>query len=82
MSTAAQVPGELAVRELRITVRQPGFRVNKLVLVTTLTDAVAYPKEDVAALFFERWNIEFDLRSIKDVLGMDMQRCKSPEMVE
>jgi hypothetical protein len=56
--TYAQVPGELAVRELRITVRQPGFRVNELVLVTTLIDAVEYPKEDVAALFLERWNIE------------------------
>jgi hypothetical protein len=80
--TYAQVPGELAVRELRITVRQPGFRVNELVLVTTLIDAVEYPKEDVAALFLERWNIELDLRSIKDVLGMDVLRCKSPEMVE
>ena len=80
--TYAQVPGELAVRELRITVRQPGFRVNELVLVTTLTDAVEYPKEDVAALFLERWNIELYLRSIKDVLGMDVLRCKSPEMVE
>lgn len=80
--TYAQIPGELAVRELRITVRQPGFRVNELVLVTTLTDAVEYPKEDVAALFLERWNIELDLRSIKDVLGMDVPRCKSPDMVE
>ena len=80
--TYAQVPGELAVRELRITVRQPGFRVDELVLVTTLTDAVEYPKEDVAALFLERWNIELDLRSIKCVLGMDVLRCKSPEMVE
>jgi hypothetical protein len=80
--TYAQVPGELVVRELRITVRQPGFRVHELVLVTTLTDAAEYPKEDVAALFLERWNIELDLRAIKDVLGMDVLRCKSPEMVE
>jgi hypothetical protein len=29
-----------------------------------------------------RWNIELDLRSIKDVLKMDVLRCKSPEMVE
>src|SRR5215210_1613537 len=81
-ATYAQVPGELAVRELRITVKQPGFRVNELVLVTTLTDAAEYTKEDVAALFLERWNIELDLRSIKDVLKMDVLRCKSPEMVE
>ena len=80
--TYARVPGELAVRELRVTVRQPGFRVNELVLATTLTDSVAHPKEEVAALFLERWNIELDLRTIKDVLGMDVLRCKTPEMVE
>jgi hypothetical protein len=79
--TYAQIPEDLVVRELRVTVEQPGFRVNELVLVTTLTDAVGYPKEDVAALFLERWNIGLDLRSVKDVLGMDVLRCKSPEMV-
>ena len=63
------------------TVEQPGFRVNELVLVTTLLDAGAYTKEEVAQLFLQRWNIELDLRSIKDVLQMDVLRCKTPEMV-
>jgi hypothetical protein len=30
--TYAQVPDELTVRELRVTVKQPGFRVNELVV--------------------------------------------------
>jgi hypothetical protein len=80
-ATYAPIPDELKVRELRVTVRQPGFRVNELVLVTTLLDAVAYTKESVADLFLQRWNIELDLRSIKDVLQMDVLRCKTPEMV-
>jgi hypothetical protein len=80
--TYAQIPNELTIRELRITVDQPGFRVNELVLVTTMLDAKEYTKEDLANLFLERWNIELDLRSIKDVLQMDVLRCKSPEMVE
>ena len=79
--TYAQIPEELTVRELRVTVEQPGFRVNELVLVTTLLDAAGYTKEEVAHLFLQRWNIELDLRSIKDVLGMDVLRCKTPEMV-
>ena len=41
-----------------------------------------YPKEEVADLFLKRWNIELDLRSIKDVLQMDVLRRKTPEMVE
>jgi hypothetical protein len=80
--TYAQIPDEMRIRELRIKVDQPGFRVNEIVLVTTMLDTTEYTKEDVAALFLERWNIELDLRSIKDVLQMDVLRCESPEMVE
>lgn len=80
--TYAQIPDELTVRELRVTVEQPGFRVNELVLVTTMIDGEEYTKEELANLFLQRWNIELDLRSIKDVLQMDVLRCKSPEMVE
>jgi len=80
--TYAQVPDEITVRELRFKVEQPGFRVNELVLVTTMLDATEYTKEELADLFLQRWNVELDLRSIKDVLQMDVLRCKSPEMVE
>jgi Transposase DDE domain len=80
--TYAQVPNELKVRELRFKVQQPGFRVNELVLVTTMLDAVEYTKEELADLFLQRWNIELDLRSIKDVMQMDVLRCMSPEMVK
>jgi hypothetical protein len=79
--TYARIPGELTVRELRFTVDQPGFRVNELVLVTTLRDAAIDTKKDISELFLERWNIELDFRSIKDVLQMDVVRCKTPEMV-
>jgi hypothetical protein len=80
--TYAEMPSELKVRELRVAVKQPGFRVSELVLVTTLLDAEKYTKEEVVNLFLKRWNIELDLRSIKDVLQMDVLRCKTPEMVE
>jgi hypothetical protein len=80
--TYAQIPDELRVRELRITVEQPGFRVNELVLVTTMLDATEHTKEEIADLFIQRWNIELDLRSIKDVLQMDVLRCKTPDMVK
>ena len=77
----ARIPEELEVRELRVLVEQPGFRVNELVLVTTMRDAAVDTKDELADLFLQRWNIELDLRSIKDVLQMDVLRCKSPEMV-
>ena len=80
--TYAQIPNELKVRELRFKVQQPGFRVNELVLVTTMLDGEEYMKEDLADLFVQRWNIELDLRSIKIVMQMDVLRCMSPEMVK
>jgi hypothetical protein len=80
-ATYAQIPEDLTVRELRITVDQPGFRVDELVLVTTLLDAGSYSKQEIAELFLQRWNIELDFRSIKDVLGMEVLRCMTPEMV-
>ena len=79
--TYDQMPNELKVRELRFRVQQPGFRVNELVLVTTMLDAEEYTKEELANLFLQRWNMELDLRSIKEVRQMDVLRCMSPEMV-
>ncbi len=58
-----------------------GFRVRRLVLATTLTDARRYPQAEMARLFRARWHVELDLRSIKATLHMDDLRCKSPEMV-
>jgi hypothetical protein len=78
--TYGLLPEELTVRELRIMVDQPGFRVNELVLVTTLEEA-SHTKQEIARLFLDRWNIELDLRSIKDVLKMDVLRCQTPAMV-
>jgi hypothetical protein len=79
--TYDQMAGTLTVRELRITVDQPGYRVNELVLVTTMLEAELYTKQEIAGLYLERWNIELDLRAIKDVLRMDVLRCKTPEMI-
>jgi Transposase DDE domain len=80
-ATYAALPEALEVREVEVRVRQRGFRSRKLVVVTTLLDAVAYPARDLAALYRARWHAELDLRSLKVVLGLDVLRCKTPEMV-
>src|SRR5208337_2277375 len=38
-------------------------------------------KEDIASLYGCRWNAELDIRDIKQTLGLDHVRCKSPHMV-
>lgn len=79
--TYDRMPKTLRLRELEVQVDQAGFRPEPFVVVTTLTDAKAYPAADIADLYRQRWNAELDLRSIKQTLGMDVLRCKSPEMV-
>ena len=76
-----RLPETLRVRETKVTVSQKGFRCRPLLLVTTLLDGQAYPREELATAFRCRWHAELDLRSIKDVMHMDVLRCKSPEMV-
>lgn len=77
-----QLPQELRVRELRFEVTQPGFRTKAITLVTTLLDPIAYPAEEIAALYRERWHCELDLRSLKFSLQMGHLRCKTPKMIE
>ncbi|MBT5017391.1 MAG: hypothetical protein HON04_01455, partial [Planctomicrobium sp.] len=40
--TARNVPATISIREARITIETPGFRVKHLLVVTTLTDAELY----------------------------------------
>ena len=75
------LPETLTVREVKVEVLQKGFRRRHLLLVTTLLDAQVYRKEELAMAFRCRWHAELDLRSIKDVMHMDVLRCKSPAMV-
>ena len=80
-TTYEQIPETLEIRELRVRVTRRGFRTRVVDVVTTLLDADIYTKADLAALYRQRWHAELDLRSIKIALGMDVLRCKTPEMV-
>ena len=79
--TYAELPAQLTVRELRVRVGRRGFRTQVFVVVTTLLDARRYSAHDLADLYGQRWHCELDLRSIKAALGMDVLRCRTPEMV-
>jgi hypothetical protein len=79
--TYARLPPTLAVREVAVRVEQAGFRTRRLVVVTTLLDAREFPARELALLYRARWHAELDLRSLKVTLGMDVLRCKSPDMV-
>jgi len=76
------IPETMKLRMLQYSLVCRGRRSKKITVVTTLTDAVEYPKEEIAELYGHRWNVELDIRHIKQTLNIDHFRCKSPEMVE
>lgn len=80
-ATYALIPEKMTLREIRFNVSEPGYRVQVLTVVTTLTDPEAFTAQDIAQLYGFRWNSELDIRAIKQSLHLDHARCKSPKMV-
>jgi hypothetical protein len=76
-----RLPQELSVRLIRFHTQVPGFRSQTITLATTLLDPVAYPMEEVVALYGDRWTVELRLRELKTTLKMDILRCKSVDAV-
>ncbi len=76
-----RIPETLTLREVQFQVTVPGRRTETLTVITTLTDPQAYSREDLAELYGFRWNVELDIRHIKQTLHLDHVRCKTPEMV-
>lgn len=73
----ALLPESIQVRELRYRVTQRGYRVKEVLLATTLLDAELYPATELATLYQQRWEIETNLRHLKQTLRMDVLRTKT-----
>lgn len=81
-ATYDRMPASISVREVEVAVPpRKGFRPDVLVVVTTLLDGAKYTRDDLAQLYRRRWLAELDIRAIKCSMGLDVLRCKSPEMV-
>lgn len=75
------LPDTFTVREIDVRVPVKGFRTRSITLATTLLDPAAFPTEAFADLYRRRWQVELFLRDIKITMGMDVLRCKTPDMV-
>lgn len=73
----AALPEALVVREVRVRLGEAGQRTRELTLVTTLLDRRRYPARALAALYGARWEVETNLRHLKQALGMDVLRCRT-----
>ncbi|MCD4688898.1 MAG: transposase [Desulfuromonadaceae bacterium] len=68
------------MRQIRVTVKHPAFRTQGFYIIITLLDVEQYPAEELAKLYFKRWDVELFFRDIKTTMGMDVLRCRMPEM--
>jgi len=68
-----QYPEEIRVREVK---------ADKKILVTSLTDPRKVAKKALSDLYWQRWNVELDLRNIKTTLGMEKLSGKTADMCE
>ena len=75
------MPTELRVRVVWYRIETPGFRVREITLVTTLLDAKQYLPEELALLYRERWDVELNMRTIKQTMKMEHLTSKCPEML-
>jgi hypothetical protein len=75
------LPDTLVVRELRYRIKRNGFRVRRIVLVTTLLDPDRYTKQDLIDLYHRRWQIETWIGHLKTSLNMDVVKCKTVDGV-
>ena len=63
-----------------LTIRE--FKAGGKTMVTTMMCPKAAPKSKLKTLYKSRWDVELDLRSIKETLGMKILSCKSAAMAE
>jgi Transposase DDE domain len=71
----------LQIRELQYRVERRGCRTGDVTLTTTLLDPDAYPAQELAALYGQRWQIETNLRHLKQTMKMDVLHCETEEGV-
>ena len=67
----------IMVRELRYQVLQRGCRTKQVTLMTTLLDPQLYPAQELADLYGQRWQIETNLRHLKQTMKMDVLHSKT-----
>jgi DDE family transposase len=83
--TAAQLeslPPTLLVREVRYVLKQKGMRARRVTVATTLLDPIAYPRDEVAALYGRRWRAETHLAELKTTLGMRKLKSRTRDGVK
>jgi hypothetical protein len=77
----ALLPQSLKVRELRFTLVRKGQRTQCVTIATTLLDPLLYPKQEIADLYGERWQVETHFGELKTALKMRKVKSETSQGV-
>jgi hypothetical protein len=77
----ALLPQSLKVRELRFTLARKGQRTLCVTIATTLLDPLLYPKQEIAALYGVRWQVETHFGELKTTLKMRKVKSETSQGV-
>ena len=81
VQTYTDCPDTITVRETTIVDARPGHRTRSRILVSTFLNGKEVTPQDLGILYGYRWFVELNLRSVKEIMRMDILRSKTPEMV-
>lgn len=72
-----QVQGTLCLRQIAFRIVRPGYRTHWAWLITTLTDPVDYPAQELVTLYGKRWQVEVYFRDLKQTLNFKKLSARS-----
>jgi hypothetical protein len=75
--TWESLPSKLVMRQIKVTVTQPGLGLKKFNIVTTFLDPQKYNPNEIAELYLRRCKVELYFRDITNTMGFDIIRCRS-----
>jgi len=79
----AALPGELRLRQLTVAATPgAGHRSRRVTLVSSLTDAATHPAATIAGWYRRRWEVEQDVRHLKQTMNLEFLRARTPANVE
>lgn len=75
------LPQWLDVRIVSYNVSERGFRTQRVMIATTLLDAIAWPDAKIAELYGHRWRIETCFDHLKTTMRMNVLKCQTVDGV-
>jgi hypothetical protein len=76
------LPTQMALRAVKGSCYQKGFRVRRVTVVTSLLDPQLYPAQEILQAYLRRWRLEMCLDDLKTSLQMESLRGRRPETLQ